>query len=131
MVKSVFCIWDKICVMWRTPMFAPNAAVMVRDLGDEVRRGGEGNSLSTHPKDYCLHQVGEWDDETGLMDWYSPSKFVVEISALVDPTVDESGHEHGGRVQDPGHAHQSALPLGSGSTARVPLVKPNPQVGMP
>lgn len=94
-MKTIFAIYDKVAGVYRLPMFAPNTAVMIRDLGDELKRVERGNVMSNHPGDFCLHEFGFWDDEIGTFEIWEKARLVVELEALVEsPPVVAGDHDH-------------------------------------
>lgn len=92
MIRLVFGLYDKVAREYRLPIFAPSAAVVVRDLGDELRQVANSSSpMVHHPSDFCLHELGAWDSETGVfVDLHDEPKLVAELDALVQvpPHVD-------------------------------------------
>lgn len=88
-MKTIFALFDKVAGVYRVPMFAPNAGVMVRDLRDELNRVDRANVIGNHPDDFCLREFGTWDDETGAFCLVEP-RLVVECSVLVDRGVENS-----------------------------------------
>lgn len=81
MKKMIFSIFDKVAGGFMAPMFVANAAVVMRDMGDAIRKGD--NPLAVHPGDYCLYELGSFDDESGKFE-IIPARIVVEVSSLVD-----------------------------------------------
>lgn len=90
-MKTIFALFDKVAGVYRAPMFAPNVAVMLRDLGDELKRVDRANVIGNHPVDFCLHEFGVWDDESGKFALLATPRLVVELSAMVEPGVESGG----------------------------------------
>lgn len=82
MKKMIFSLFDKVSGGYMAPMFVANAAVVMRDVGDAVRKG-DGNPLAAHPADYALYELGSFDDETGSF-FIIPARLVFEVSSLLD-----------------------------------------------
>lgn len=49
----------------QVPVFVPHLGQAIRSFGDECRRKEPGNVLATHPEDFELWHIGEYDDITG------------------------------------------------------------------
>lgn len=47
------------------PIFAATRGQAVRSFSDEVNRPVDGNQLASHPEDFQLWHLGEFDEETG------------------------------------------------------------------
>lgn len=65
MKKQVLALFDLKAGMYMQPFFVPTVGVAVRNLQDEMARGGEGNVLASHPEDFMLWQLAVFDDEDG------------------------------------------------------------------
>lgn len=66
MVNYVFAVHDAALGGYLRPFIAPSRAVAIRSFADEVRNS-EG-IFYAHPKDYSLHFLGYFDDQTGYFD---------------------------------------------------------------
>jgi len=62
---KVMSIYDKQAEMHSQPMFFVSIGAAIRGFGDEVKREDKQNNLHTHPEDFTLFHVADWDDETG------------------------------------------------------------------
>lgn len=95
-MKFVFGIFDKVAGTYGLPMFAPNAQVMVRGIRDELGRVDRNNVMGNHPQDFCLHEFGTWDEESGKFDVLAIPRLVVELEVLAEApvVVPPGGHDH-------------------------------------
>ena len=66
MTNHVFAVYDSALGGYLRPFCAPSRAVAIRSFADEVRNP-EG-IFHSHPKDYSLHLLGYFDDQTGIFD---------------------------------------------------------------
>lgn len=66
------CVFDRAAQSYATPMFFPAIGLATRAFTDQVNRREDGNSIYTHPSDFELYQVGEFDQATGEMKKFGP-----------------------------------------------------------
>lgn len=64
-IRSVCSVWDSAVRSYGQPIFVPATAAAVRSFQDEIRRGGQDNLLASHPEDFELHHIADFDDDTG------------------------------------------------------------------
>lgn len=63
MITKVFCIRDSKMEIFGVPFFMAKVEGAIRafnDLANDAR-----SSINKHPEDYCLYEIGEYDDEKG------------------------------------------------------------------
>lgn len=60
----VVSVRDLAIQSYQNPFFVTHSAAAVRAFKDEVVKK-DGNPLASHPEDYELHLVGEFDSEAG------------------------------------------------------------------
>lgn len=84
-MKIIMCLRDTKSELFMQPFFVPTVGVAVRNLQDELSRGGDDNQLAKHPGDYQLYSLGVWDDETGMID--SNAKLVCNVESLASSNV--------------------------------------------
>lgn len=82
-MKCLFAIFDRKAESFGNVMTAPNGAVMVRDLTDEVRRKDANTNLQQHPEDFQLFHLCDFNEVNGSMTVLSKPRLVCELSALV------------------------------------------------
>lgn len=85
MKHIIVSILDKAVESFGRPFVARTDNDAMRTVAMEVNRAAPDNMLNTHPQDYALYRVGEWDDETGNVEGQRPER-ICEARALVkDP----------------------------------------------
>lgn len=73
-------VYDKKAEAYMRPFFVPTTGMAQRTFSDEVNRKSEDNMMYSHPEDYVLYYVGEWDEERGIL---IPSESVdIIVSAI-------------------------------------------------
>lgn len=66
-MKRVVCtVVDSATELHGQPMFGPAIGALIRAFVDEVNRQAPDNSLYSHPEDYTLIYVANFDDESGV-----------------------------------------------------------------
>ncbi len=70
MIVKLYAVHDTLAGLYLPPTVADTDAVITRDFGDAVRKGG--TPISEHPEDYTLECIGEYDRETGVIVGSSP-----------------------------------------------------------
>lgn len=66
--------------VYMSPFFVPTLSVAVRSISDEIKRGGDGNTLSAHPSDFQLWTLGVYDNASGVI--LSEPKLEMDCSVL-------------------------------------------------
>lgn len=75
MAKLVICaVRDSAAVAYAPPMTFPTIGIASRTFRDEVHR--EESMLFKHPEDYTLFKIGEFDDETGMLEPCTPEQLL-------------------------------------------------------
>ena len=54
--------------LWARPTYTPSLGASVRDFGDQCQKQDEQNLLYTHPEDFELYHIGEFDDSNGKIE---------------------------------------------------------------
>lgn len=78
MILGVYCIKDAK-VGWLTPTVDQNDASAARNFVHAMRNSQ--SILYTHPKDFDLYHIGEFDSETGKLLGYAVPELVFEGSS--------------------------------------------------
>lgn len=68
MLHYIFTIQDSEAAAFLPPFFLHTAAMARRAFGDSVN--DKGHAFSKHPDHYTLFEIGEFDDNTGLIKAY-------------------------------------------------------------
>lgn len=74
MKQVIVAVRDSAMGSFARPFFVPTVAVAVRSFTDEVNRVDPQNQMNVHPEDFELHQLGEFDEESGQFS-QSPESF--------------------------------------------------------
>lgn len=61
---KVFSVRDSKAEAFMRPFFAPTRGMAMRSFSDAIN-GSDGDPLSKHPEDYCLFELGEFDEVSG------------------------------------------------------------------
>lgn len=71
-MKSKVCsIYDSKADAWMRPFVAQSTNAAIRSFGDEVNSSSRDSMVAAHPEDYCLYELGEWDERDGKLEVYS------------------------------------------------------------
>jgi hypothetical protein len=65
MLLKIVSIYDNAAGAFARPFFVQSHGQAIRSFGDEIRRAAPENELNRHPIDFCLYDLGEYDDSTG------------------------------------------------------------------
>lgn len=66
MNRLICAVFDSAAQTFGQPIFVIAKGQATRSFSDEVnRKGAEDNALASHPEDFSLHLLGEFDDESG------------------------------------------------------------------
>ena len=77
MKLKIYAVKDVRTEAFLKPFFVQNFAVMERAIMDA--RNDENNTLSVHPEDYQVYELGEYDDNTGEISPVPP-KFLFNVN---------------------------------------------------
>lgn len=80
---KVFAVRDVCICAFLLPMFFPNKAGAVRALGDAVNKPGGDNQFFQHPEHFQLYELGEFDEDSGVISPLPAPEFVVDCQSLV------------------------------------------------
>ncbi len=62
MQHKIFTIYDTKAEAYFPPFYLPQSSMAIRQFGDMVN--DSNSSISKHPADYTLFELGEWDDNS-------------------------------------------------------------------
>lgn len=65
MITKAFAVYDSKALCFGVPFFMPSVGAAVRAFGDTAN--DSQSQLNRHPGDFVLFQIGEFDDEKGVM----------------------------------------------------------------
>ncbi len=76
-MKLTLCtVKDRAADAFGRPMFVRSIGEAIRSFSDEVNRKDADNQLYNHSDDFDLFELGEFDDNTGLMTLHDQPKLV-------------------------------------------------------
>lgn len=78
---KIFTIEDTKAKTHLQPFFAENAQVAVRLLTDPCNK--LDHAFHKHATDYHLFQVGEWDDDKGIIEGF-PKQHITSLEQIVE-----------------------------------------------
>lgn len=67
-MSKMYTVYDSKSETYSSPTANPARGQAIRSFGDAVNTGS--SVLSTHPEDFTLFEIGEFDDQTGLLKAY-------------------------------------------------------------
>jgi hypothetical protein len=76
-MKLTLCsVKDRAADAFGRPMFVRSIGEAIRSFSDEVNRNAEDNQLFNHSDDFDLFELGEFDDNTGMIQVHDQPKLV-------------------------------------------------------
>lgn len=72
MKLKVVAVRDRAVDAFNQPFFVPSIGQANRLFADEVNRKDDKNMLNTHPEDFDLYELGEFDSGSGEFVCFSP-----------------------------------------------------------
>lgn len=83
MILKIFAVRDSATSQFGTPMFLISDGQAVRSFSDEVNRKDAQNQLYTHPDDFELFGLGQYDVASGEFKTVNPVSVVTGKSVKV------------------------------------------------
>ena len=68
---------DRAADAFGRPAFVPSRGVAIRSFGDELNRAAPDNQMHTHPEDFDLYELGEFDEQSGVFTTHMPTQIAV------------------------------------------------------
>lgn len=65
MILKVFSVFDTKAEAYIPPFYCATSGIAVRNF--EQAANEEGHAFQMHAQDYCLFELGEFDDHTGII----------------------------------------------------------------
>lgn len=81
MIHRCYSLFDRKALIYAPPIYSPTDGAAVRALADAVE--DTRSPVGSHPTDYVLFFVGEYDDQKGQLTAVSPLVHVIDAIALV------------------------------------------------
>ena len=75
----VVAVRDRAADAYMRPFFVPTIGMAVRSFGDEVQRAATDNPMWSHPEDYDLYLLGQFDEDTGRFLCEEPQPRMVAV----------------------------------------------------
>lgn len=82
MSKLMLALFDSKAEEFFAPFLVPTLGMAYRNLQDEIRKGGDGNILSSHPEDFMLYKLATFDTESGEI--VVGREMICKLSSLVE-----------------------------------------------
>lgn len=89
MIMKAFAIYDTKSLAFGMPFFMQSAGAAVRAFGDLA--GDPQSSISKHPSDYVLYEIGSFDDSTASFVGTNPHSlgFASDYLSVVRPAISD------------------------------------------
>jgi hypothetical protein len=68
MIVKVYSVYDSKAKTWEQPQFVVNKGAAARSWYDLVNQ--QNTQYNKHPEDYTLYEIGQWDDQAGIVTTY-------------------------------------------------------------
>lgn len=65
MKQTVVAVFDSAVQVFGRPFFVRSVGEAIRSFSDEVNRKGSDSPFNSHPDDYSLYHLADYDDEFG------------------------------------------------------------------
>ena len=82
MQVKLFTVYDSKAEAYFPPWIAPTIKAALRAFSDQVNKSG--TPVNSHPEDYALFCIGEFDDNSGIVKSISPHMPLGKAIELVD-----------------------------------------------
>lgn len=76
---KVVAVRDRAADAYMRPFFVPTIGMAVRSFQDEVNRSGADNPMWSHPEDYDLYELGDFDEDSGRFLCHEPQPRMVAV----------------------------------------------------
>lgn len=77
MILQIFCVRDRATDQYGNPMFLVSSGQAIRSFSDEINRADAQNQLNTHPEDFDLYHLGQFNTDSGVFDTHTPRQIAV------------------------------------------------------
>lgn len=91
---KVYSIYDQKTGEWSNPFFQNHDVSAIRAFREAVKNEDPNNMLNKYPRDFTLHLIGEWDNETGIIAGKIPQP-IVNAESVKSETYDERSNNNG------------------------------------
>lgn len=83
MKKVYYSVYDTAAKLYSQPFLEVTDGTAVRAIQDLVINSKD-HAFAKHPKDFSLHKLGEFDDETGVISGQEKPTKIIDIETLGD-----------------------------------------------
>lgn len=73
----VVCVRDRAADVYGVPQFVPSIGVAIRSFTDMVNREDVNNQVYSHPEDFDLYHVADYDDATASFSCIPPKQLAI------------------------------------------------------
>ena len=80
MIQKVFSVFDQKAQVYSKPFFCPNEGVATRSLIDVMR--SEEHEFSKYAEDFVLFELGQFDDDSGMLEPLQEPQVITRLMAL-------------------------------------------------
>ena len=80
--QPIFAVRDVKADAYGQPFVSKHVGLAVRGLTDAVNDPQKQSDISRHPEDFSLYEIGQYDDQSGVIDSYDAPKLVASASSL-------------------------------------------------
>lgn len=87
MKLQIYAVYDKKAESFNSPVFFQNDALAQRGYQTVCR--DKSTLFYSHPQDFQLYHVGDWDDREGLIRPIMPPRLVAELSKGLEDDEDK------------------------------------------
>lgn len=75
-MKLIFAVKDTAVNAFGTPFYEQTRASAVRAFTDAVNQADPTNQFHKHPEDFVLFQLGQFDEDNGVIAGHQPKQIV-------------------------------------------------------
>lgn len=86
MIYKVYSIFDSKLEAYMLPQCRRSRGEVLREFTDAVNNDNPDNGIGKHPEDFHLFEIGEYDDQTGMVQSCTPVSLgcAIEFVKVVD-----------------------------------------------
>lgn len=82
-ILKVLAVYDVKAAAFNRPLFVPAVGLAERSFADEVNRVAPDNAMNSHPEDFNLFLIGEYDEVSGALSPLNPPSLMVSGASCV------------------------------------------------
>lgn len=89
MLNPIVCLYDRNTKCFLPPIVVPHISTAKVQLYGLVNTTNDDEPLFTNPEQFCLFQLGEFNNETGVISTASEKELLFECDSLRDDACHE------------------------------------------